>query len=151
MNLVLSVFKTVSLIFGFSAIVTGLSAIINPLGFSRTFGIPIRPAAVSLDDHVDGADSGTSVPDKDAFNSPAASYVSLMGARQLATGLILTTFYYQGKFTECATILSILGIVVAGTDGIYLFRSGATAQAKFHGIPGVLIALLAAATLWTTS
>lgn len=151
MNLVLSVFKTVSLIFGCSAIVTGLSAIINPLGFSRTFGMPIGPAVVSIDGDVDGTGSGTPGPDKDAFNSPAASYVSLMGARQLATGLTLTVFYYQGRFTECATILSILGIVVAGTDGIYLFRSGAVAQAKFHAIPGALIALLAAATLWTTS
>lgn len=44
-----------------------------------------------------------------------------------------------------ATNLAILGTVVAGTDGFYLARSGARNLAKFHAIPGALIALLAGA------
>ena len=48
-----------------------------------------------------------------------------------------------------ATILAILGIVVAGTDGIYLARSGARNQALFHAVPGALIAFLAAAVVLT--
>ena len=71
-----------------------------------------------------------------------------MGARQLATGLILLTFAYQHKWTEAATILSIIGIVVAGTDGVYLSRAGAGQLARFHAIPGALIAALAAAVIY---
>lgn len=74
-----------------------------------------------------------------------------MGVRQLATGLTLLVFTYQHKWVEAATILSILGIVVAGTDGIYLARSGAWSMAKFHAIPGALIAALAAAVVFTES
>lgn len=74
-----------------------------------------------------------------------------MGVRQLATGITLLTFAYQRKWTEMATVLSILGIVVAGTDGFYLWRFGATNQAKFHAIPGALIALLAGAVIFTNA
>ena len=42
-----------------------------------------------------------------------------------------------------ATILSILGVVVAGTDGTYLARSGERGRAVFHAVPGALIAILA--------
>lgn len=68
-----------------------------------------------------------------------------MGVRQLATGLTLFTFAYQGKWNEMATILTILGFVVAGTDGYYLAQTGARGQARFHAIPGALIALLSGA------
>ena len=66
-----------------------------------------------------------------------------MGVRQLATGLTLLTFAYEEKWTEMATILSILGVVVAGTDGYYLARSGERGRAVFHAVPGALIAMLA--------
>ena len=136
MTYLLPTFQTVSLIFALSAIITGAQAIINPINFSRSFGIPLL-----------AADQSKSQPQ---YNSnPLTTYVSLMGIRQLATGLTLLTFAYQGKWTEMATILSILGTVVAGTDGIYLSRSGARNQAMFHAIPGALIALLATATVLT--
>ena len=48
------------------------------------------------------------------------SYISLLGARQLATGIILLTLVSQHKWTEIATVLAIIGIVVAGTNGIYI-------------------------------
>ena len=71
-----------------------------------------------------------------------------MGVRQLAAGITLLTLVYQRKWKEKATILTILGIIVAGTDGFYLSRSGATNQAKLHAIPGALIALLAGAIIF---
>ena len=44
---------------------------------------------------------------------------------------------------EMATILAIIGIVVAGTDGIYLARAGLKGKGIFHAIPGALISALA--------
>ncbi|KAK4697782.1 hypothetical protein P7C71_g353, partial [Lecanoromycetidae sp. Uapishka_2] len=134
MNFLLPTFKMVSVLFASSAVVTGIQAIMDPIGFSRSFGLPIAIV-------------------KDVVNSQSApiSYVSLMGVRQLATGITLLTFAYQQKWTEMATILTILGILVAGTDGIYLSRSGARNLAKLHAIPGALIALLAAAFILTNA
>lgn len=144
MNFLLPTFKIVSITFASSAIVTGTQAIVDPIGFSRSFGLPVTV--------VKDADKSQSTPissfDKSNSN-PIISYVSLMGVRQLATGITLLTFAYQKKWTEMATILTILGIIVAGTDGFYLSRFGARNLAKLHAIPGALIALLAGATILT--
>jgi hypothetical protein len=131
MALLLPAFKVVSMIFAVSAVVTGLQAIATPTSFSKSFGIPIE--------NVMSTRATPSRPE----NDPSKAYVGLMGVRQLATGLTLLTFAYQRKWAEMATILSILGFVVAGTDGIFLAQSGAARQAMFHAIPGALIALLA--------
>ena len=142
MNLLLPTFKIVSVAFASSAIVTGAQAIVDPIAFSRLFGMPVTIAK--------DADKPQSTPVSHFHNSNGNAiipYVSLMGVRQLATGITLLTFAYQKKWTEMATILAILGIVVAGTDGIYLSRSGARNLAKLHVIPGALIALLAGATI----
>lgn len=140
MNFLLPTFKMVSVTFASLAIVTGAQAILDPIGFSRSFGLPItgvKDAAKSK--------STAILYSYKANGDATVSYVSLMGVRQLATGITLLTFAYQQKWTEMATILTILGIIVAGTDGFYLLRSGAQNQAKFHAIPGALIALLAGA------
>lgn len=128
----LSTFKAVSMIFAVSAVITGIQAIATPTSFSRSFGIPIGDVLSAR---------GTQTRPE---NDPLKAYVGLMGVRQLATGLTLLVFAYQGKWTEMATILSILGFVVAGTDGIFIAQSGATSQAMFHAIPGALIAILSA-------
>ena len=128
--------------FASAAIVTGIQAIMDPIGFSRSFGLPI---AVVKDAE---KSNSTAVPySQNADSNAIISYVSLMGVRQLATGITLLTFAYQRKWTEMATILTILGIIVAGTDGFYLLRFGARNQARFHAIPGALIALLASAVM----
>lgn len=139
MTYLLPIFKVVSSIFAVSAVGTGVQALIDPVAFSRTFGIPVAP--------VKATSKSTTAPSPSGPDSGAAtlSYVSLMGIRQLATGLTLITFAYQKKWTEMATILTILGFVVAGTDGYYLAQTGARSQARFHAIPGALIALLSGA------
>lgn len=142
MNILLPAFKIVSVVFAGSAIVTGMQAIIDPVGFSRSFGIPF-PIVTGEDD----TKSQTITRSSKQNNDPAISYVSLMGVRQLATGIILFIFAWQRKWTDMATILSILGIVVAGTDGFYLSRTGARNLAKLHAVPGGLIALLASTIL----
>ena len=146
MDLLLPTFKVISVVFAISAVVTGVQAIVNPIGFSYTFGLPITEANVG--------DFSKAAPISDSHKSsgnPIISYVSLMGVRQLATGITLLTFACQGKWTEMATILTILGAVVAGTDGFYLSRSGARNLARFHAIPGALIALLAVAVIFSST
>lgn len=129
MNLLLPAFKVVSLVFAVSAIITGAQAILDPLAFSRSFGLPV-----------------TSVND-----NPAESYISLMGIRQFATGVILLIFAYQAKWVEVATFLGVIGVIVAGTDGYYLSRNGTRSLAMFHAIPGALIASLAWLAVFTMS
>ena len=131
MPYLLSAFKAVSVIFAISAVVTGAQSIVDPVGFSLFFGLPLTPA-VAASDHRD----------------LTASYIALMGVRQLATGVTLLVFAYQSKWTEVATILAIIGVLVAGTDGIFLSRAGHGAVGRWHAIPGVLIAALAAAVVY---
>ena len=148
----LPAFKTVSVMFAVSAVVTGIQAITNPVGFSRFFGLPLDATsinpAVFLQDY-DDIKKATA-----AFHSHQGltkSYISLMGVRQLATGMTLLTFAYQNKWTEMATILAIIGIIVAGTDGIYLSRAGQKNLGRMHAIPGAVIAALAGAVIYLDS
>jgi len=146
MAYLLPIFKIVSVIFAISAVATGVQAIVDPIGFSRVFGLALSSTLTdsvgSLIDNEDAVTSRTTAI-LHYHRSLTMSYVSLMGVRQLATGIILLTFAYQNKWTEMATILAIIGIVVAGTDGIYLSRAGARHLGRFHAIPGALIAALA--------
>jgi hypothetical protein len=137
MDYLLPTFKTISVIFAISAVATGAQAIVDPLGFSRSFGLPLNSTRTDAVDHYQ--------------YSLTMSYISLMGVRQLATGIILLTFAYQNKWTEMANILAIIGIVVAGTDGIYLSRAGARKLGRFHAIPGALIAALAGGVIYSNA
>jgi hypothetical protein len=130
MDLLSTSFKLVSLIFAISAVGTGLQALLDPIGFSTSFGIPNGFA---------GGGPKSAIHSSDQL----LLYVSLMGVRQLATGLTLLLFAWLGKWAEMATILSILGYVVACTDGYYLVRAGNERQAAFHALPGFMIASLA--------
>jgi hypothetical protein len=123
-------FKVVSVTFACLAIATGLQGLLSPTAFATSFGIPIQPAPK-------------------AHEKAALSYVSLMGVRQLATGITLLAFARQGKWEEMATVLVILGFLVAGTDGLFLWTSGAGMKGPFHALPGACIALLAGAVLYT--
>lgn len=115
MSPLLPIFKTISLIFAFLSIITGLQPLLFPVSFSKSFGIPI--------------------PDP----SPTKTYISLLGIRQLATDLTLLTFAYQDKWTEIATVLAIIGFVVAGMDGVFLARAGNRGNGVWHAVPGAVI------------
>jgi hypothetical protein len=131
MTYLLPIFKAVSLIFAVASSATGVQAIVDPVGFSTSFGLALN-----------------SKESNSKHGSLTSSYISLMGVRQLGTGLIISTFAYQNKWKDIATILGIIGIVVAGTDAIYLSRAGLNGKARFHAIPGFLIAALAWVVLW---
>lgn len=144
MDYLLSIFWIVSVVFAISAVATGAQAIVDPVGFSRSFGLPLSPVT----DTASSVSRPTAVLHHHRFTM---SYVSLLGVRQLATGVILLTFAYQNKWTEMATILAIIGVVVAGTDGIYLSRAGASKLGRLHAIPGALIAALAGGVIYSTA
>ena len=154
MDYLLLIFKLVSVAFAIAAVFTGAQAIVDPVGFSRSFGLPLGTTAVdsrsSPNDH-DRASISTAAAASQSPRHSTMSYISLMGVRQLATGITLLTFAYQNKWTEMATILTIIGIVVAGTDGIYLSRAGATRLGQLHAIPGAFIAALAAGMLYSNA
>lgn len=138
MDYLLPTFKAVNLIFAVSAVITGAQAILNPVSFSKGFGLPLN--APSQD---------STKPPQDQSRRIAENYASLMGVRQLGTGLTLLTFAIQGKWTEAATILAIIGVVVAGTDGFYLSQGpGGRGAGLFHAIPGAAIAALAAGVVY---
>lgn len=152
-----AIFKAVSMIFAVSAVATGVQAIVDPVGFSKGFGIALGPSSMDSvgslknNKHTDTPKTvtpKTTLNDSQSHRCLAMSYVSLMGVRQLGTGIILLTFAYQNKWTDIATILAIIGIVVAGTDGIYLTRTGTKKLGMFHAIPGAMISALACAFLY---
>lgn len=151
MDYLLPTFKTVSVMFAISAVATGAQAVVDPVGFSRVFGLPLT-VTTSVRSVTDDSGADTSRPTNILHYDRCLtlSYVSLMGVRQLATGIILLIFAHQNKWTEMATILVIIGIVVAGTDGMYLSRAGARKLGRFHAIPGGLIAALAGGVIYFT-
>ena len=154
MDYLLPIFKLVSVVFAIAAVFTGAQAVVDPVGFSRSFGLPLSTTAVevteSLEDR-DGVPVSSAAASLQHSRNLTRSYISLMGIRQLATGIILLSFAYQNKWTEMATVLAIIGIVVAGTDGMYLSRAGAKRLGQFHAIPGALIAALAASVLYSNN
>jgi len=153
MDYLLPTFKTVSVMFAISAVATGAQAVVDPVGFSRFFGLPLSSTMTdSVGSLTDNNDAVASRPTNILHYDRCLtmSYVSLMGVRQLATGIILLIFAHQNKWTEMATILAIIGIVVAGTDGMYLSRAGARKLGRFHAIPGALIAALAGGVIYST-
>ena len=154
MDYILPTFKLVSVTFAILAVGTGARAVVDPVGFSQSFGLALEPKmkTFSVPD-ANGVDTGsrsnTVAPRSNQQHlSLAKSYASLMGVRLLGTGITLLTFAYQGKWTEAATVLAIIGIVVAGTDGYFLARAGHGSLGQFHAIPGASIAALAAGAIY---
>ena len=125
-NLLL-VFKGVSIIFATASVFTGTHALLDPIAFSKTFGI--------------------SIP-KDHDTPLLRSYVTLMATRQLATGISILLLAKQGHFIAIAYILMIAGAVVAGTDGVFIAKNGSRRMGIVHAGPGFAIASLAALTIW---
>jgi hypothetical protein len=126
----LLVFKGISLIFATASVFTGAQAILDPIAFSKTFGIEIPKR----------------------HDTPLLrSYVTLMATRQLATGITILLLARQGHFIAIAYILMVAGVVVAGTDGIFIAKMGSRKMGIVHAGPGFLIASIATLTIWQES
>jgi len=123
----LLLFKGISLIFGVASTLTGAQALVDPIAFSKTFGITIR---------------------KDQDTPLLRTYVTLMAARSLATGASVLLLAKQGQFIAIAYILMVAGVVVAGTDGVLIARMGSRKNGIVHAGPGFVIAAIAALTVW---
>ncbi|KAF2666623.1 hypothetical protein BT63DRAFT_313259 [Microthyrium microscopicum] len=134
MLIILTTFQCVSIIFACAATFTGIQAMLDPVGFAASFGIPVL-SFESQDRY------------SKSVNTVTTAYISLMGVRQLATGITLLVFASQRQWYEMATLLSILGFVVAGTDGYFLYKMSSIGKGAFHAVPGAAIALLAMVTL----
>jgi len=84
MAYLLPIFKIVSVIFAISAVATGVQAIVDPIGFSRVFGLALSSILTdsmgSLIDDEDAVTSRTTVI-LHYHRSLTMSYVSLMGVR----------------------------------------------------------------------
>lgn len=136
-------FKAVSVIFAVAAVFTGLQAIINPARFAKSFGVPLHQPV-----HKATKAAEAKHEPRTHETATSSSYIALLGARQLGTGITLLIFAYQGKWIESATILMIIGVLVAGMDGYYIARCGSLGGGLFHAVPGVCVAALAAGALW---
>jgi len=147
-NTTASMFKTISMIFAVAAVFTGVQAIFYPIAFAKSFGIPVPASLCGSEIRPDRDSSAALQPSSTTFTT---SYISLLGVRQLGNGVTLLVFAYLNKWDDIAIILAIIGLLVAGTDGLFLIRSGATQAGLFHAVPGALIATLAAATLYGTT
>ncbi|KAL8279889.1 hypothetical protein RQP46_007739 [Phenoliferia psychrophenolica] len=139
----LPTFKVVSITFAVSAIATGAQALVDPIGFSKFFGLPIGSP-----ERASSSDNAASARDD---RSRTLAYISLMGIRQLGTGIVLVAFAWQSKWVEVATVLAVIGFVVAGTDGLYIARGGNASDGRWHAIPGAAIAVLSIAVLRSSS
>ena len=120
-------FKGISLIFATATVFTGAQALLDPIAFSKTFGI--------------------SIP-KQHDTPLLRSYITLMATRQLATGISILLLAKQAQLLAIAYILTVAGIVVAGTDGVFIAKNGSRKMGIVHAGPGFVIAAIAALTIW---
>jgi len=127
-SLPLLLFKPVALIFAASCVFTGAQALVNPLTFSQLFGIQVP---------------------KDKDTLLLRSYITLMATRQLATGIILLLLARIGQWIAIAYILMVMGIIVAGMDGVFIAQNGSRKMGIVHAGPGFGIAAMAAAIIYT--
>ncbi|KAF7949017.1 hypothetical protein EAE96_008193 [Botrytis aclada] len=123
----LLLFKSISIIFGISTVITGTQALLNPIAFSKTFGITVP---------------------KEKDTPILRSYITLMATRQLATGTSILLLARIGHYISIAYILMVTGILVAGTDGVFISKNGSMKMGIVHAGPGFVIAAVAAATIW---
>ncbi|TGO67384.1 hypothetical protein BOTNAR_0043g00160 [Botryotinia narcissicola] len=123
----LLIFKAISIIFGVSTVITGIQALLNPIAFSKTFGITVP---------------------KEKDTPILRSYITLMATRQLATGTSVLLLARIGYYISVAYILMVAGIIVAGTDGVFIAKNGSVKMGIVHAGPGFVIAAVAAATIW---
>ena len=124
----LHLFKPVALIFATSSVFTGVQALANPIAFSQLFGIHVP---------------------RDKDTPLLRSYITLMATRQLATGITLLLLARKGQWVPVAYVLVVMGIIVAGIDGVLIARNGSWKMGIVHAGPGFAIAAMAAATIYT--
>ncbi|KAF3492348.1 uncharacterized protein GIQ15_01865 [Arthroderma uncinatum] len=79
------------------------------------------------------------LPKRIAISKEAQAVMITGSGRTTALGLVLFTFYSQGKFREVDTIMVILAYLGL-VDGYVCWREGAPGKALFRAASGMLIA-----------
>lgn len=120
------VLPPLSSVIGIIAIGGGVYSIVNPLKASGdTFGTPIQSST-----------------------SPALSFVSFAGARNLSSGLTILALVYTGQRKAVGTLL-MCGVAASMTDAWICFRNNAKeGMVVGHAVMGVAIGLLGAGMYW---
>ncbi len=96
----LSIFKTVSVIFAISAVTINVQVIVDSIDFSRVFELILSSTLTnSVKSFIDNEDAVTfkTTAILHYHRSLMMLYISLMKVRQLATRIILLIFAYQNK------------------------------------------------------
>jgi hypothetical protein len=77
------------------------------------------------------------------YNSKEAQSIMTLGmGRTTVIGLALYTYYFQGKFVEEDTLLSILGAYLGAIDAYVCVKEGVAGKAVFRGSSGAVIATI---------
>lgn len=97
--------------FAAASIITGCTAVRDPSTFADTFGLELPPRSSGFNQFPKEAQ--TALLEQ---QNVTRKYVSLMGVRQLATGLILLTLEWRHQWREAAIVVAISGFVVATTN-----------------------------------
>ncbi|KAL4810665.1 hypothetical protein BDV18DRAFT_155277 [Aspergillus unguis] len=79
------------------------------------------------------------LPPRIAASKPAQSIMILKCGRITALGMILWTFYAQGKLVEFDTVMTILGVYVGLVDGYVCWKEGVPGKAVFRAVSGLVI------------
>ncbi|KAL3463910.1 hypothetical protein BJX64DRAFT_286872 [Aspergillus heterothallicus] len=79
------------------------------------------------------------LPERIASAKPAHPVMVVASARTTVLGLILWTFYEQGKLVEFDTVLAILGTYVGAVDGWVCWNEGMRGKAVLRAVSGGVI------------
>ncbi|KAL2794939.1 hypothetical protein BJX66DRAFT_337358 [Aspergillus keveii] len=80
------------------------------------------------------------LPARIADSPPAHPVMVIGGARTTTIGLILWTFYAQGKLVEFDTVLGIFGSWVGLVDGLVCWNEGKRGKGVFRALSGAVVA-----------
>jgi hypothetical protein len=76
-------------------------------------------------------------------NSKEAQSIMTLGmGRTTVIGMALYTFYFQDKFAEVDTLLTILGAYLGAIDAYVCVKEGVPGKAVFRGSSGAVIAAI---------
>ncbi|KAK4148593.1 hypothetical protein C8A00DRAFT_38832 [Chaetomidium leptoderma] len=87
-----------------------------------------------------GATAEMGLPRRFSESQENRSMFTLCSGRTTTLGLILFTFYFQNKFPEVDTVMTILGAYVRAVDGYVFYREGVSGKALQRALSGFAIA-----------
>jgi hypothetical protein len=90
--------------------------------------------------NVRGATAAMGLPQRFSDSKEARTVFTLCSGRTTALGLILFALYFQNKFAEVDTVMTILGSYVGFVDGYAFWREGLRRKAVERALSGFAVA-----------